>query len=487
MTILLLSLAFLSPLAGAACLVARDERLAGRISALAASLAFALSLAIAGGVLAAGPSIAVRGWLLADPLSALTLVIVSAAGCAAAWYAIHFMPGASRAMGVKGTPAQYHALYQALLGSVLLAAMSNNLGLLWIAIEASTLASALLVGFYSRPGAVEAAWKYLILCSVGITLALLATVLVFASSVGVFGEGAAGLQWAALRQVASQLDPRLVKLAFLFALAGYGTKAGLAPMHTWMPDAYGQAPTPVSALMAAGLGAASLVALLRFHSLCARCVGESYSGHLLMVFGLVSLAVSVPFLLIQGDYKRLLAYSSLENTGFVTLAIGFGAPLAIVGGLFHLLAQSLAKSLAFLVGGTLSVSYGSRRMDHWSGVLDASPSLGALFAVAGIALAGLPPTALFLSEWLSFHGGLQAGHAWPVLGALGALATIFVGLAFHWTRMGIGRARAGFADPLPASSRAPLWSLAAALLVLGAWIPSPLRQLLEQAAQVLRP
>src|SRR5439155_12367202 len=171
-----------------------------------------------------------------------------------------------------------------------------------------------------------------------------------------FGEGAAGLQWSALREVAPRLEPRFVRLAFLFALVGYGTKTGLAPMHTWLPDAHSQAPTPVSALLSAALLATALGALLRFHALAVRCVGPHFSENLLLIFGLLSMGVAVPFLLVQSDYKRLLAYSSVEHTGFVALAVGLGSPLALLGGLFHLVTYALGKALALLVG--VSLKYG---------------------------------------------------------------------------------------------------------------------------------
>jgi hydrogenase-4 component F len=357
---------------------------------------------------------------------------------------------------------------------------------MWAGIEASTLSSALLVGYYQRPGAVEAGWKYLILCSVGITLALFATVLLYYSGIGRFTLRSMGLQWTALRDVAPTLEPRFVRLAFLFALVGYGTKAGLAPMHTWLPDAHSQAPTPVSALLSAALLAVALGALLRFHAIAVRCVGPGYSEGLLVTFGLLSMAVAVPFLLIQSDYKRLLAYSSVEHTGFVVLAVGLGSPLALFGGLFHLITHALGKSLAFLVGGSLKSAMGTSRMDRWSGVASSSPSLGALFVLAGVALAGLPPAALFLSEWMVLIGGLQVRRIAAVVTALTLLAVVFAALAFHWTRMALGKPRADFRDRLPADSHRPLWLLAAALLVLGVWLPAPLQRLLGQAAAVLK-
>ena len=485
---LLLALVLVAPVTAALCLPLGRTRWGATVSVAGAALVLALALALAARVLAVGPFLAARGWLHADALGALLACITGVTGLAATWYARSYMAHEERGHDATNwASGRFEALFHLLLGSLIVASLANNLGLMWVGIEASTLSSALLVGYYRRPGAVEAGWKYLILCSVGITLALFATVLLYYSGIGHFAERSVGLQWTALRDLAPVLEPRFVRLAFLFALVGYGTKAGLAPMHTWLPDAHSQAPTPVSALLSAALLAVALGALMRFHALAVRCVGPGFSENLLTIFGLLSMAVAVPFLLIQSDYKRLLAYSSVEHTGFVALAVGLGSPLALLGGLFHLVTHALGKSLAFLVGGSLKSALGSARMDRWSGVLESSPPLGVLFVVAGVALAGLPPAALFLSEWMVLIGGLEARKVAAVVTALALLAIVFAALAFHWTRMALGKPRADFRDPLPADSRRPLWLLAAALLILGVWLPEPVHRLLSQAAAVIKP
>ena len=483
----LLPLLLASPLTAALCLPFGRARSSARISIAGAAVVLALALALTARVLAQGPVIAARGWLHADALSALLASVTGAVGLASAWYARSYMAREEQGHEAAGWAAgRFEALFHLLLGSLITAALANNLGLMWIAIEASTLSSALLVGYYRRPGAVEAAWKYLILCSVGITLALFATVLLYYSGIGRFAERATGLQWTALRDSAAALEPRFVRLAFLFALVGYGTKAGLAPMHTWLPDAHSQAPTPVSALLSAALLAVALGALMRFHAIAVRCLGPGFSEGLLTGFGLLSMAVAVPFLLIQSDYKRLLAYSSVEHTGFVALAVGLGTPLALLGGLFHLGTHALGKTLAFLVGGSIKSATGTARMDRWSGVIESSPPLGLLLALAGVALAGLPPLALFLSEWMVILGGLEARKIAAVALALVLLAVVFAALAFHWTRMALGRPHPGFRDPLPRDSHRPLWLLAALLLLLGVWLPPPLHRLLSEAAAVIK-
>ncbi len=484
----LLPLLLASPLAAAACLALGRSAWSRRVSLAGAALGLAAAVALVARVLAGGAFTAAGGWLQADALAALLALVIGVVVTAAAWYAAYYMAQEERGHAAAGwTAGRYDAMFHLLAGSITLAAVANNLGLLWIALEASTLASALLVGYYDRPGAVEAGWKYLLLCSVGITLALFGTVLLYYASSGLFAEPSRGLQWTELRAIAPRLSPRFVMLGFVFTLVGYGTKAGLAPMHTWLPDAHSQAPTPVSAVLSAAMLATALTAVLRVHAIAAACLGPGYSSGLLIAFGLLSMGVAVPFMLLQGDYKRLLAYSSVEHTGFITLAVGLGAPLAVFGGMFHLVAHALAKTLAFLVGGSLGRGFASRRMDQWSGALEASPPLGALFVIAGVALAGLPPTALFLSEWSTLLGGLHAGHFAAVAVALAALTIVFAGLAYHWTRVALGRAKREARDPLPRGSHAPMWALAGALVLLGVYLPTPFRHLLEQAAAVLRP
>lgn len=478
------------PLAGTlACLLLGRTAWSARVLLGACVLQLAAAVVLAARVLSGGPFAALGGWLHADALSALVAAVVAGVALPCAWYGTHYMPYVQQAdhTDARWAPGRYEALLLGLTFCMLLATAANNLGLLWIALEGSTLASALLVGYYRRPGAVEAAWKYLILCSVGIALALLATVLLYYSAGKVFAHEGTGLLWTELRAAATQLDPRFVKLAFLFALAGYGAKAGLAPMHSWLPDAYSQAPTPVAALMSTALLATTLSALLRFFTVTVACTGPAYAGGLFAFFGVLSMALAVPFLLVQGEYKRLLAYSSMEHAGLVTLAIGFGTPLAVFGGLLHLLVQSFAKALAFLLAGTLGRGAHSRRMDHFGGVLAMSPALGTLLAIAGIGLVGLPPAGTFVSEWLALAGGFASRHGEAARIALLALVTVFLGLTFHWSRMVLGRPRENFRDPLPAAAHLPLWLLAGAVLLCGVFLPAPVRALIEQAAQVVRP
>ena len=485
----ILPLLLIPVLAGLACLLVRRPAWLPRIALVGSALTAAAAFAYAARVVRAGPFIAAHGWLHGDGLSALVVVVCGVALPAVIAYGDTYMrvvrelePG-----DAGWQPGHWEALMFGLATCTLLSAVANNLGLLWVALEGATLASALLVGYYRHRDALEAAWKYLVLCSVGVALALLATVLLYYSAVPVFGMGGAGMQWTALRPVAAQLEPRFVKLAFLFALVGYGTKVGMAPMHSWVPDAYSRSPAPATALLATALAATSVAALLRFFAIARAALGAPWPEHLLALFGAISMVIAVPFLLVQGEYKRLLAWSSVKHTGFVLLAVGLGTPLALFGGLMHMLVQSFAKSLAFMLGGTLLRASGSRRLDHCTGVLAADRGLGTLLVVAGAGVAGLPPAGTFVSEWLALAGGFAGPRPVFAMIALASLTAGFIGIIFHWTRMVMGRPRETFKDPLPRSTRLPLWVLAVLLVTLGVWLPAPVRALLESAMGSIRP
>jgi hydrogenase-4 component F len=486
----ILPLLLIPLLAGLACLLLKDARLLQRVALAGAALTGVAAFACAGRAVIGGEFLAGRGWVHADGLAALVLVICGIALPATVAYGHDYMgvlpdlePG-----DAGWVPGRWEALVFALATATLLSAVANNLGLLWVALEGATLASAVLVGYYRSHDTLEAAWKYLVLCSVGVALALFATVLLYYSAVPLFGMGGGGMQWSALRAVAPTLEPRFVKLAFLFALVGYGTKVGLAPMHSWVPDAYSRSPAPATALLATALSAASVAALLRFFAIARATLGPVWPEHLLALFGALSMVLAVPFLLVQGEYKRLLAWSAVKHTGFVVLAVGLGTPLALFGGLLHLLVQSLAKALGFMLGGTLLRASGSRRLDHVSGVLAADRTLGTLLLVAGAGVAGLPPAGTFVSEWLALAGGFAGPRPAYAIVALAALASGFIGITFHWSRMLMGKPReGGFRDRLPRSARVPMWSLAVLLVTLGVWLPSPLRLLLECAMRSVRP
>ncbi len=359
---------------------------------------------------------------------------------------------------------------------------------MWVGIEATTIVSALLVGFSRTPQAIEAAWKYLILGSIGIGFALLGTLLVYASSVGVLGETSDALAWTRLVAIAPRLDPAFVRLAFIFALAGYGTKAGLAPFHTWLPDAHSQAPSPISAMLSGAALAVSLYALARFHLVATGTLGPAFSSTLLVVFGLLSLVVALPFIVAQGDLKRLLAYSSIEHLGLATLALGFGGHLALLGFTLHLACHGLAKSTVFLAAGQLVAGRGSRRIGRLGGSLARSPADGRALVVAALAarrtaaVGDLRGRARDPVRRRRRRLGPRGGDRGAGPGARGRRAPVP-------RRAGRGRA-AGYparsrSERSLASATPPAPVPLAVVVVAGVWTPSPLAEALDQVVVVL--
>lgn len=446
---------------------------------------------VAGGVLAArvfldGPLTAFGGQVAVDALSAYILVLI----LAVAAIAFSGSPGHlahERAEGLlrPHDSGRYYALLLWFAASLMAVPLLDNLGLLWVGIEASTIVSALLVGFARTPPAIEAAWKYLILGSIGIGFALLGTLLLYASSVGVLGETSDALNWTRLAEIAPNLDPGLARLAFIFALAGYGTKAGLVPFHTWLPDAHSQAPSPISSLLSGAALAVALYALARFHLITVGTLGPGFSSTLLVLFGLLSLVVALPFIVAQGDLKRLLAYSSIEHLGLATLALGFGGHLALLGLTLHLVSHGLTKSTIFLAAGRLVAERKTRRIGRLGGSLARSPADGRALLVAALLLAGLPPSGIFVAEVAILIGGVQSGWGLAAAAAALLLGLAVAGLLFHVMRVVVGPAGNGHATP----SGRP-WALLLGIpltlvVVAGLWTPSPLAAALDAVVVVL--
>jgi len=428
-----------------------------------------------------------EGWWYADGLSAYIAVIVCGSALVVALYSVGYLRRQVRSRNVDGRQLWlYYLLLNVFLFTMMLVLISNNLGFLWIGTEATTLATALLVAFYERESSIEAAWKYVIICSVGIALALFGIILTYFSALHVVPAAGNALNWSSLMVVAKELDPAVLKLAFIFILVGFGTKAGLAPMHTWKPDAYSEAPAPISALMAAGLVNVALYSLMRFYILVNAALGDGYASTLFLVFGLVSMGMAVPFILLQRSFKRLLAYSSVEHVGIIVFALGIGSPLAYFGAMLHLLVNAIAKVLLFLTASNVRLAYKSKIMRKVSGAITVIP-VSATFLIVGVfALTGWPPFGAFVSEFTIVSAGFASGHAVPSILFIGFVVSIFVGFIYYISKMVLGtpaaRVTGGDADT---ASLLLLGVLLAALLLLGVYIPPPLQQCIQNAAAVL--
>ncbi len=376
----------------------------------------------------------------------------------------------------------YFFWQQAFLASLLLAAVSGNLGLSWLAIELTTVTSAVLVGFSGSPRAVEAAWKYVVLCSVGLALALF-TVILFYALAG--GGGLGGLAWGALRAAAAAFSLGPAKLAFLFALVGFGTKAGLAPLHAWLPDAHSEAPAPVSALLSGVLLAVVLCTLVRIAGITAVVTRSAFPYHLLLGAGLLSVAVATPFLVLQDDLKRLLAYSSIEQVGLMAVGFGLHTPLATEGAVVQLVVHAFTKSGLFFTAGRILHEVGSQRLARLRALSRRAPLLGLAWLFGVFTLGGLPPFGMFFSE-LAILRAVMSVNAALGLALLGLLAVVFGGLFFYVGGGLFGPDRSE-RRLRPTVEAVVVLGLPAALsLVVGLWTPTAMAHGLVAAARVAR-
>lgn len=421
-----------------------------------------------------------------DALGALFIFTISLITFAASVYSISYIDNDIKGGVISERKGMaYYGLFNLFTISMYFSTVLNNLGFVWVAIEVTTLVSAFLVGFYNNKRSVEAAWKYIIICSVGIGLALLGTML-FYYAVSQRGN-ISSLNWTDMIKVAKDLDPNLLKIAFLFIIVGYGTKAGLVPMHTWLPDAHSQALGPISALLSGVLLETAIYAILRFTIIINKCAGNSYSSHILMLFGLLSLGVSAGFILVQKDIKRLLAYSSVEHIGIICLGLGFGGALGIYGALFHVFNHAATKSLMFFCAGSVAKRYKTNDMHVIRGVSSAMPFTGPILLLGAFALAGSPPFSVFMSELLILISGFNSGlYIQSGLFLLFA-AIIFGGIIHHISGVVFGKKPEGIgAGREPLSSKLSIAFLFILILVIGFAMPTSLNKLLISAADIIR-
>jgi hydrogenase-4 component F len=455
----------------------------GGVNAVLSLGAVAAALSLAGRVVAGQvPTWGPGDLLRADALSALlALCIAFVAALAAA-----LGPGLGGDEGLEHDRVRRFRIFANLFAFTMLAAVTtNNVAIMWVAVEATTITSAVLIPLHVTKASVEASWKYILIGSVGIALAFVGTVLGYFDFVNVAGETRSSLlNWTVLMAAAPGMHAPVIQLAFVFILIGYGTKAGLAPMHTWLPDAHSEAPAPLSAMMSGVLLAVALYATLRWKAVVNAAVGPGFADGLLIVLGVFSLAIAALSLVIQRHYKRLLAYSSIEHTGLVCLGLGLG-PLGTFAAMLHLLNHSVAKSMMFFLSGRILERYRTTEMSRVSGLLATMPVTGGLFAAGMIALIGLPPFGMFLSKFALIRAGFAVGRPWLMAAVLGLLVVAFVSLVSHLNRMLYGTAPAEVA--VGESGRwalVPLVLCAVVLVVLGLTLPRPLEALLGRVVEV---
>ncbi len=421
-------------------------------------------------------------FLRADALSTLLTLCVSFVWALAVWLG----PGLAREERYDPGQTRRFQVFTSLFAfTMLFAVTTNNVGFMWVSIEATTITSAVLVPLRVSKASVEASWKYLLIGSVGITLAFAGTVLGYFDFVSLAGRAEDALSWTVLVAAAPSLHPKVVELAFVFVLIGYGTKAGLAPMHTWLPDAHSEAPAPVSAMMSGVLLAVALYAIARWKAVANAALGPAPTDRLLIALGLLSLAIAALSLVLQRNYKRMLAYSSIEHTGLICLGLALG-PLGTFAAMLQLLNHAIAKSAMFLLAGRILERYGSAELARVSGLLGTMPLTGGLFAAGTLAIIGLPPFGIFLSEWMLVRAGFAAGRPWLMGAVLGLMAVAFIALVVHLNRMLYGRPADGVRPGEDERWRlAPLALCVGLLVVLGLTVPAPLQVLLDRVVEIV--
>ena len=376
----------------------------------------------------------------------------------------------------------YYSMYQLFSFTMLLALLTNNMGILWVAMEAATLTTVLLVSLYRTPASIEAAWKYFILCGVGLAQALFGTILLYFAAEKILGAGGTALLWTHLNAVKTQLEPTVLSLAFVFLLVGYGTKVGLAPLHNWLPDAHAEGPTPVSAVLSGLLLNVALYAVVRSKVLVDGALGAHFAGNLMMGFGLLSVVMAAFFLSRQKDVKRMFAYSSIEHMGLMTFAFGMGGPVATFAGMLHMTVHSLTKSAIFFAVGHAAQQTGTQLMEAIRGLIKTSPTVGWGLALGALAILGMPPFGVFTSEFMILTTAMHT-YPWTMPFLLTALGVAFAAI-FGRVQMMVFGETTGERLPHP-PALIPVFVHLLLVLLLGLYIPPYLAAWYRQATALI--
>lgn len=457
----------------------------------AAELNIAISLAtlIAAGalvlrVISEGPMTMGHEQFFVDPFNVFLIALTALVGFTTAVFSRPYMRIEEDRGRLSPRRLQlYHSMYQLFMTAMLVALSTNNMGLLWVAMEAATLSTVLLVSLYRTRASIEAAWKYFILCGVGIALALFGTILLYFAAERRLGAGGmSALLWTHLDAVKGQLDPTVIGLAFVFLLVGYGTKVGLAPLHNWLPDAHAEGPTPVSAVLSGLLLNVAMYAVVRCKILAVGAMHSALPGRMLMGFGLFSTLLAAFFLWRQRDIKRLFGYSSIEHMGIITFAFGMGGPLANFAALLHMTVHSLTKSAIFFAAGHAAQLAGTQRIDGIRGLLVVSPTVGWGLMLGSLAILGMPPFGVFTSEYLILTTAMR-DHPWATPILLAALGVAFAAIFGHVQSMVFGETDAPRLPHPPAL--VPVFVHLAIVLVLGLYMPPALAGWYRLAASLI--
>lgn len=429
---------------------------------------------------------ALDSWLMLDSLSAIFVALVclisAITGIVSLPYLKHeYGEGKLEQEQIK----QYYSFFQLFVFTMLLACLSNNIIMMWVAVEATTLGTVFLVGLYKKGASLEAAWKYIIICTCGLAFGLYGTVLLYADGVSVLSNTHQAAFWTSLLPQAAAFDPKLMQIAFVFIAIGFGTKAGLFPMHTWLPDAHAEAPSPISALLSAVLLKCAFLVIMRFYILANACLGASFPCLVMMILGALSVIIAAYFFFAQKDLKRKLAYSSTENVGLIALCLGFGGPIGIFAALFHCVAHALTKALMFCLSGNILMKYQTRDLTKISGFLQLAPLSATLCMFGFLALAGFPPFAMFWSELAMFVAGAQGSLVVLVIIVALALSIVLAAIAMTINSVLFKKAPDHVKKKeLPALMLVPELILLILIVYLGVMQPKPVISALEEGASI---
>jgi len=473
-----------SPLAGGIVLALVGHRpRAAQANVGFSLLTFVAAAALVARVVADGPVTVAGDQFFIDSLNVFLVALTAFVAMTTAMFSAPYMRiecdhGRVSAGGMR----LYHSMYQLFSLAMLLVLTTNNLGVMWVAMEAATLTTVLLVALYRTHASLEAAWKYFILCGVGIAQALLGTILVYFAAEKILGAGVGSLLWTHLDEVKDQLEPTVMSIAFVFLLVGYGTKVGLVPLHNWLPDAHAEGPTPVSAVLSGLLLNVALYALIRFKVITDGALERPFASALLMGFGLASVVVAAFFLSRQRDVKRMFAYSSIEHMGLITFAFGMGGPVASFAGLLHMTVHSLTKSAIFFAVGHAAQKAGTQVMADIRGLMRVNPTVGWGLMLGTVAILGMPPFGVFASEFLILTTAIaQQPWATPIL--LVSLGIAFASIFGKVQPMVFGETNARRLPHPPAL--VPVFTHLALVLVLGLYMPPYLAGWYRQAARLI--
>ncbi len=475
-----LYLTLIIPLVGSGLLaLCGHRRIAGSINLILCSATFITSFILAVEIFYSGSIITPSNFFYVDAFNVYLVLLNSFVGLTTAVFSGPYMAHEQKIGRVKDAGMRlYHSMYQGFLFTMLLALTTNNLGILWVAIEGATLATVLLVSLYRTPESIEAGWKYFLLCGVGIAQAMFGTTLIYFAAVQIIPDSSQALMWSVLYAHASELEPTVLLLAFVFLIVGYGTKVGLVPLHNWLPDAHSEGPTPMSAILSGLLLNIALYAVVRFKMLIDPALGTNIAGHIMMGFGLLSFLVAGLLLHRQLDIKRMFSYSSIEHMGLITFAFGIGGPLATFGALLHMIVHSLTKSAIFVTVGHAAQLCKTQSIDQIRGLIKIQPEIGWSLLIGTVAIAGLPPFGVFTSEFLLFSATIKS-YPWLVITLLAGLCIAFAGLFRHVQPMVFGARSHG-----EIKIKANMWPVAlhfCIILWLGIAVPEVLAGWIDQA------